>query len=105
MVNPNSGVARRGVARGGGSGSSSGSGSDSDSGSGRGSGGVDSAVGDGSDMSGVVLSVVLGPDATSFLLVLDADTFEEVARASLSCHVPFGFHGHFDDYRVLCAKL
>ena len=77
----------------------------SDSGRCSGSGGVESVVGDGSDMSGVVLSVVLGPDATSFLLVLDADTFEEVARASLSCHVPFGFHGHFDGHRVLRAKL
>ena len=45
---------------------------------------------------GVVLSVVL--DATagrSFLLVLDAASFEEVARAYAPLHIPFGFHGSF----------
>jgi beta,beta-carotene 9',10'-dioxygenase len=45
---------------------------------------------------GVVLSVVLDADAgSSFLLVLDAATFEEVARAEAPHHVPFGFHGQF----------
>jgi carotenoid cleavage dioxygenase-like enzyme len=45
---------------------------------------------------GVVLSVVL--DATagrSFLLVLDAGSFEELARAEAPHHIPFGFHGQF----------
>jgi carotenoid cleavage dioxygenase-like enzyme len=45
---------------------------------------------------GVVLSVVL--DATagySFLLVLDAGGFEELARAAAPHHIPFGFHGQF----------
>jgi beta,beta-carotene 9',10'-dioxygenase len=45
---------------------------------------------------GVLLSVVLDRDAgRSFLLVLDAATLEEIARARLPHHVPFGFHGHF----------
>jgi carotenoid cleavage dioxygenase-like enzyme len=45
---------------------------------------------------GVVLSVVLDAGAgRSFLLVLDAHTFEEVARAEAPHHIPFGFHGQF----------
>jgi carotenoid cleavage dioxygenase-like enzyme len=45
---------------------------------------------------GVVLSVVLDADAgSSFLLMLDAATFEEIARAQAPHHVPFGFHGQF----------
>ena len=45
---------------------------------------------------GIILSVVL--DATnskSFLLVLDAVTFEEMARAEVPHHIPFGFHGQY----------
>jgi carotenoid cleavage dioxygenase-like enzyme len=45
---------------------------------------------------GVVLSVVLDAQAgTSYLLVLDARTFAEVARAAAPHHIPFGFHGLF----------
>jgi carotenoid cleavage dioxygenase-like enzyme len=45
---------------------------------------------------GVVLSVVLDADAgTSFLLILDAASFTEIARAHAPHHVPFGFHGQF----------
>ena len=46
---------------------------------------------------GVVLSVVLDSSAgRSFLLVLDAGSFEELARAEAPHHIPFGFHGqHF----------
>jgi beta,beta-carotene 9',10'-dioxygenase len=45
---------------------------------------------------GVVLSVVLDVGAGgSFLLVLDASTFTEVARAAVPHVVPFGFHGQF----------
>ena len=43
---------------------------------------------------GVVLSVVLDAGrGTSFLLVLDAPTLEERARAAVPHHIPFGFHG------------
>jgi len=45
---------------------------------------------------GAILSVVL--DATSgpsFLLVLDAASFEELARAEAPQRIPFGFHGDF----------
>jgi beta,beta-carotene 9',10'-dioxygenase len=43
---------------------------------------------------GVVLSVVLDAAARrSFLLVLDAGSFEELARAEAPHHIPFGFHG------------
>ena len=45
---------------------------------------------------GVVLSVVLDPEADrSFLLVLDAASFEEQARATVPHAIPYGFHGQF----------
>jgi beta,beta-carotene 9',10'-dioxygenase len=45
---------------------------------------------------GVVLSVVLDANAgRSFLLALDAATFEERARAVAPHAIPFGFHGQF----------
>jgi carotenoid cleavage dioxygenase-like enzyme len=44
---------------------------------------------------GVLLSVVLSADGNSFLLVLDARSMEELARASVPHHIPFGFHGMF----------
>jgi beta,beta-carotene 9',10'-dioxygenase len=44
---------------------------------------------------GVLLSVVLGPDGRSFLLVLDAASLAELARAAAPHHIPFGFHGAF----------
>lgn len=47
---------------------------------------------------GVILSVVLDPEAGhSFLLVLDAATFEELARAQAPHHIPLGLHGNFYD--------
>jgi beta,beta-carotene 9',10'-dioxygenase len=46
--------------------------------------------------AGVVLSVVLDANAGhSFLLVLDAGSFEEIARAGAPHHIPFGFHGQY----------
>ncbi|HEX5359372.1 MAG TPA: carotenoid oxygenase family protein [Candidatus Nitrosotalea sp.] len=45
---------------------------------------------------GVILSVVLDASSgKSFLLVLDATTFEETARAEVPHHIPFGFHGNY----------
>jgi beta,beta-carotene 9',10'-dioxygenase len=45
---------------------------------------------------GVLLSVVLdGRRGNSFLLVLDAASLTEVARAEVPHHIPFGFHGQF----------
>ena len=45
---------------------------------------------------GVVLSVVLDPEGErSFLLVIDAASFEERARAPVPHAIPFGFHGQF----------
>jgi beta,beta-carotene 9',10'-dioxygenase len=45
---------------------------------------------------GVILSVVLDAEAQrSALVILDAATFEEVARAEAPHVVPFGFHGQF----------
>jgi beta,beta-carotene 9',10'-dioxygenase len=50
---------------------------------------------DGED-DGVVLSVVFDSSTSrSFLLVLDAGSFAERARAEVPHHVPFGFHGQF----------
>ncbi|MFJ6082463.1 carotenoid oxygenase family protein [Streptomyces sp. NPDC092369] len=46
--------------------------------------------------NGVILSVVLDSTAqSSYLLVLDATTFTELARARVPQPVPFGFHGVF----------
>jgi carotenoid cleavage dioxygenase-like enzyme len=46
--------------------------------------------------AGVLLSVVFdGRTGTSFLLVLDAASLDEVARADVPHHIPFGFHGQF----------
>lgn len=44
---------------------------------------------------GVVLSTVMQPDGRSALLVLDARTWQEVARAVLPYALPSGFHGCF----------
>ncbi|HVS29801.1 MAG TPA: carotenoid oxygenase family protein [Solirubrobacteraceae bacterium] len=45
---------------------------------------------------GVLLSVVLdGSRGGSFLLVLDAGSLEEIARAHVPHHIPFGFHGQY----------
>lgn len=45
---------------------------------------------------GVVLCVVLNATTcTSFLLVLDAHSFIEIARAEVPHHIPFGFHGQY----------
>jgi len=45
---------------------------------------------------GVLLSVVLDARrGTSFLLVLDAQTLAEIARAACPHHIPFGFHGNY----------
>jgi len=47
---------------------------------------------------GVVLSVVLdAAKGTSFLLVLDAASFTEIARAQLPHPVLHGYHGQFYD--------
>ncbi len=49
-----------------------------------------------SEDDGVVLTVVLDTaKATSFLLLQDAQTFQEIARAYVPQHIPFGFHGQF----------
>lgn len=52
---------------------------------------------EGAEDDGVVLSVVLDAAAGhSSLLVLDAASFQELARADAPHHIPFGFHGqHF----------
>ena len=45
---------------------------------------------------GVVLSVVLDSGSgRSFLLVLDAGSLDELARAEAPHHIPFGFHGEY----------
>ncbi|HZU66127.1 MAG TPA: carotenoid oxygenase family protein [Ktedonobacteraceae bacterium] len=45
---------------------------------------------------GVVLSVVLNAyKGNSFLLVLDAHTFEELGRAEVPHHIPLGLHGQY----------
>ncbi|HEY2161351.1 MAG TPA: carotenoid oxygenase family protein [Solirubrobacteraceae bacterium] len=45
---------------------------------------------------GVLLSVVFdGRSERSFLLVLDAASLEELGRAEVPHHIPFGFHGQF----------
>ena len=57
-----------------------------------------SASRDGAEDEGVILSLVLdSARRRSFLLVLDASSFSELARAELPHHVPFGLHGQFFD--------
>lgn len=48
-----------------------------------------------SEDDGVVMSIVMGPDGKSFLLCLDAESFEEVGRAKLPYGIPYGFHASF----------
>ncbi len=49
---------------------------------------------------GVVLSVVLNArKGNSFLLVLDAHTFEEIGRAEVPHHIPLGLHGQYFPYQ------
>lgn len=46
--------------------------------------------------AGAVLSVVFNSQSgTSSLIVLDGQSFTEIARINLPQHVPFGFHGQF----------
>jgi carotenoid cleavage dioxygenase-like enzyme len=50
---------------------------------------------------GVVLSVVLdAKTAASKLVVLDAETFEELATAAVPHGIPYGFHGVFHRTRA-----
>jgi len=52
------------------------------------------------EADGVVLSVVLDAGADrSVLVVLDAATMAELARAPLPHRLPYGFHGQFYDAR------
>jgi beta,beta-carotene 9',10'-dioxygenase len=52
-------------------------------------------AGSGED-AGVLLSVVLhAASESSYLLVLDAETMQERARARVPHHIPFGIHGQF----------
>lgn len=54
------------------------------------------APGAGAEDEGVLLSVVLEPDReASSLLVLDAATLTEVARAAVPHHIPHSFHGQY----------
>ena len=49
-----------------------------------------------SEDDGLLLSVVLdSTQSNSFLLILNAADFSEVARATVPQHIPFGFHGQF----------
>ncbi|HEV3000051.1 MAG TPA: carotenoid oxygenase family protein [Solirubrobacteraceae bacterium] len=53
-------------------------------------------VSDGQPESGVLLSIVLDSEReTSFLLVLDAGTLGELARAEVPHAIPFHFHGDY----------
>ena len=50
----------------------------------------------GEEDAGVLLSVVFdGGSGNSFLLVLDARSLDELARAEVPHHIPFGFHGDY----------
>jgi beta,beta-carotene 9',10'-dioxygenase len=47
-------------------------------------------------LEGVVVSVALdGKRGRSFLLILDARSFDEIGRAIAPHVIPFGFHGEF----------
>jgi carotenoid cleavage dioxygenase-like enzyme len=53
------------------------------------------APGGASEDAGVVLDLVMGADGRSFLLVLDAASWTELARAQLTAGMPYRFHGTF----------
>jgi len=54
------------------------------------------APGEQAEDGGVILSVVLDTRTQrSFLLVLDAGSFGELARAEAPHHIPYGFHGQY----------
>jgi beta,beta-carotene 9',10'-dioxygenase len=56
---------------------------------------VPSPAGDGED-DGILLSVVTNElRGSSYLLVLDAKTLQEIARATISQRIPYGLHGMF----------
>jgi carlactone synthase/all-trans-10'-apo-beta-carotenal 13,14-cleaving dioxygenase len=44
---------------------------------------------------GVLMAAVVAPDSHSYMLFLDAGSFEELARAHLPYGLPGGFHGTF----------
>ncbi|MGH2925696.1 MAG: carotenoid oxygenase family protein [Solirubrobacterales bacterium] len=51
----------------------------------------------GDEDDGVLLSVVLdGRAGSSYLLILDARSLRELARAEVPHHIPYGFHGQFE---------
>ncbi len=53
-----------------------------------------SAGGSGSKDDGVILSVVLDTaNQNTFLLILDATKWQELARVALPVSIPIGFHG------------
>ena len=56
---------------------------------------------------GVVMSFVAAAEGGSFLLLLDARSFAEIARVRLPHGIPYGFHGTFvaaDDGPSLNSK-
>ncbi|NIM95833.1 MAG: beta-carotene 15,15'-monooxygenase [Anaerolineales bacterium] len=54
------------------------------------------APGERKEDGGVILSLVLDVNKeNSFLLILDAASFSQVARVEVPHHIPFGFHGQF----------
>ena len=54
---------------------------------------------------GVILSVVLDAQRQqSFLLVLDAQEFKEIARAEVPHHIPFGIHGFYSAHEKIKVK-
>ena len=44
-------------------------------------------------------------DKSTFLLVLDAKTFEELGRAAVPVNIPYGFHGTFRDRYGVGKKM
>jgi beta,beta-carotene 9',10'-dioxygenase len=55
---------------------------------------------------GVLLSVVLDARrGVSFLLVLDANSLAEIARAECPHHIPFSFHGNYFPDRLASRRI
>lgn len=51
---------------------------------------------DGGEDGGVVLSVILNDfTGKSFLLILDAQSWQEIGRAEIAHHIPMGLHGQY----------
>ena len=54
---------------------------------------------------GVVISIVSALGGDGYALVLDAKTFQEIARVSFPYGLPYGFHGCWIPEKILPDRV